>query len=106
MVVTRILFHMAVIAVVLNLADQALADEYVPLAHALLAWLRPGHFLLFSVTTACLANRRPAFLAAILGLAFLLTYQEIRHNLLAPGIAILLGVLAARLVVALTEEDP
>lgn len=104
MVVTRILVHMAILAVVLHLADRALVGHHVPLAQVLLDGLRPGYFMVFALTVACLVNRRPAFLAALFALAFLLTYQEIKHDLLTPGIAILLGILAARLVLLLATE--
>jgi hypothetical protein len=43
-------------------------------------------------------------LAALLGVAFLCTYQRIQDDVIAPAIPVLLGVLAARVVRALTNE--
>lgn len=105
-VVARIILHAACLTVVLNVVDQALAERYVPLAQLLLNWLRPGHFIVFAVSAASVANRRPAFLLAVLVIGYLFTYQSL-HDPLAPAVAVILGLLAARAVLALAAEaDP
>jgi hypothetical protein len=104
LVTLRIAFHMAAIAVSLAVIDQVFRNQYVPLVHLLLNWLRPGYFLVFAATVACIINRRPALLAMLLGLGFLLTYQDIKHDLFAPATAVLIGAVIARAVLALANE--
>jgi len=95
---------MAIIALVLNIADQALAHQYAPLLHGLLRWLQPGHYLIFATSMACILNRRPGLLALGLGLTYLATWHRIQYDLVTPGTAILLGILAAQLTNALITE--
>jgi len=104
MILARILLHTTILAVALNLIHFALINQYVPVAHAVLDWLSPGYYCVFSLVVAFLINRRPAMLASVLALLFILGYQAIAEELGRYVIAVLLGVLAARGVLALAGE--
>jgi len=103
MVILRILLHAGIAAVLLATLDAVFSESELPLLHALLAWLSPGHFLVFSLTLACLLNRRPLLLVVFCVLGFIGTFSRFYD----PGpylFAILLGVAAALVANALFRE--
>ncbi len=104
MVIIRICLHMAFIWAVLTLLDYSVVHREVPLVQALLDWMRPGFFLVYAVTLAAILNKRPVLLGVVHGLAFVFTWHTIKHDLISPGIAILLGGLTAIVVRAVAQE--
>mgnify|MGYP003563810427 CR=1 FL=1 len=106
MIYARIIVHATVLAVVLNLFNRVVyeSNAYIPLVRELLDWLSPGAFVVFSLTLACILNRRPALLTVVFFCSFLALAYHVEDPL-SIGVAMLLGAAAAWVIVILADEN-
>jgi len=102
----RIAIHTLIVATILNLANRVVEESnaYIPLVRELLEWLSPFGFFLFSLTLACLLNRRPALLVVICCFSFLALAFQI-DDPLPIGVAMLFGVIVAVITRAILGEN-